>query len=122
MAKARQERIAKLTTNYPVPVTEELLQRITQRIVEQFQPEAVILFGSYAWGRPHQHSDVDLLVIMDSDEPQVKREVRVLQACRVPFLPLDIMVRTRKEIEERMRIGDFFIRRILKKGKVLYGH
>ncbi len=115
-------KITNSTTGYPVSVTEELLRQITRRIVEQFQPEAVILFGSYAWGRPHQHSDVDLLVIMDSDEPQVKREVRVLQACRVPFLPLDIMVRTRKEIEERTRIGDFFIRRILKKGKVLYGH
>lgn len=106
--------------DYPIAVTENLLQEITQKIVSRFDPEKVILFGSHAWGTPHQHSDVDLLVMMESDQPQVEREVQVLQACHVRFLPLDIMVRTPQEIAERLRIGDFFIRRILEKGRMLY--
>ena len=52
------------SSGYPVPVTEELLRQITQRIVEEFTPEKVILFGSHAWGKPHRDSDVDLLVMM----------------------------------------------------------
>src|SRR5438270_13742616 len=55
------------------PVTETLLTGITQRIVEKFQPYKVILFGSYAYGTPDLDSDVDLLVVMDSDEPMAQR-------------------------------------------------
>ena len=51
------------------PVTEALLAGITQRIVAAFQPDQIVLFGSYAYGAPDLESDVDLLVVMDSDEP-----------------------------------------------------
>jgi predicted nucleotidyltransferase len=51
-----------------VRVTKRLLHNMVQRIVARFQPEKIILFGSYAYGRPHADSDVDLLVIMESDE------------------------------------------------------
>ncbi len=88
--------------------------------MEQFHPEKVILFGSHAWGASNLHSDVDVLVIMESKEESVEREVRVSMACRPRFLPMDILVRTPEEIQERRRIGDFFIRRILEKGRVLY--
>ena len=60
------------------PVTEALLAGITQRIVEKFQPYKVVLFGSYAYGAPDLDSDVDLLVVMDSDEPTVASPVLVI--------------------------------------------
>lgn len=109
----------KSVTDYPIVVTEDLLEEITHKIVCRFDPEKVILFGYHAWGTPHPHSDVDLLVIMESDLPQIEREVQALQACHIRFLPLDIIVRTPQEIATRLRMGDFFIRRILEKGKVL---
>jgi predicted nucleotidyltransferase len=102
------------------PVTETLLAGITQRIVEKFQPYKVILFGSYAYGTPDLDSDVDLLVVMDSDEPMAQRIRRVTEVAKVRFLPMDIIVRTPAEMAERLAIGDFFLAEILEKGKLLY--
>ncbi len=101
-------------------VTKKLLRNITGRIVEAFRPYKVVLFGSYAYGKPNVNSDVDLLVIMDSDEPMAQRIRRVAEVADVPFLPMDVLVYTPAEIEGRLRIGDFFIAEILTKGKVLY--
>lgn len=101
-------------------VTDTLLSDMTRRIVEKFQPHKVVLFGSYAYGTPHLYSDVDLLVVMDSDETMAQRIRRVSEVAKVRFLPMDFIVRTPAEIEERLALGDFFIAEILEKGKVLY--
>jgi len=101
-------------------VTESLLTDITLRIVEEFHPHQLILFGSYAYGETDSDSDVDLLVVMDSNEPMVQRIIRVAKVAQVRFLPMDILVYTRDEISERLAKNDFFIIEILTKGKVLY--
>ena len=101
-------------------VTKSLLAGIAQRIAEKFRPQKVVLFGSFAKGAPDQDSDVDLLVVMDSKEPMSQRIRRVTEVAKVPFLPMDIIVRTPAEIDERLAKGDFFIADILNKGKVLY--
>jgi predicted nucleotidyltransferase len=101
-------------------VTEELLQGITQRIVEAFHPHKIILFGSYAYGTPHKDSDVDLFVIMDSDDTMHDRIVKVYPIAKVPFLPMDVIVRTPEEVETRVAMGDFFVIEILEKGRILY--
>ena len=103
-------------------VTEALLADITRRVVEKFQPHKVVLFGSYAYGVPHADSDVDLFVVMDSDELMSQRIRRVAEVAEVRFLPMDILVYTPAEIEKRLAMGDFFIAEILTKGKVLYQH
>ncbi len=103
-------------------VTKRLLNEIVRRIIERFQPEKIILFGSYAYGKPTLNSDVDLLVIMDSDLRPAQRSAAVYPVAAVnAFLPMDILVRTPAEIEQRLQMGDFFIAEILEKGKVLYG-
>ena len=101
-------------------VTKSLLSGIVQRIVEKFRAEKIVLFGSYAKGVPHRDSDVDLLVVMDSKEPMSQRIRRVTEVAKVRFLPMDIVVRTPAEIDERLAKGDFFIADILSTGKVLY--
>ena len=101
-------------------VTKTLLEDITRRIVEKFHPHKIILFGSYAYGKPDVNSDVDLLVVMDSDETITQRMRRVAEVAEVRFLPMDILVRTPAEIEDRLQKGDFFIAEILEKGKVLF--
>ena len=55
------------------PITEELIREIKDRIVSAVHPEKIIIFGSYAYGTPTKDSDLDLLVIMPSDEPMHKR-------------------------------------------------
>jgi predicted nucleotidyltransferase len=80
----------------------------------------VILFGSYAYGRPTPESDVDLLVIMDSTESAARRSSAVSLACRPKLLAMDVLVRTPQEVEDRLQRGDTFLRDILARGRVLY--
>lgn len=107
-------------TMYPVPVTEVLLEEITQRIVENFDPEKVILFGSQATGTSQTDSDVDLLVIMDATGSPVQRAVEVKRTCRPRFVSMDILVKTPEEVETRLRQGSFFLKHIMEQGTVLY--
>ena len=94
--------------------------KLAREIAKEFSPQKIILFGSYAYGTPDLDSDVDLLVVMDSDEPIAQRIRRVTEVAKVRFLPMDIIVRTPTEMAERLAMGDFFLAEILEKGKVLY--
>jgi predicted nucleotidyltransferase len=103
-------------------VTESLLADITQRIVEAFQPAWIVLFGSYAYGTPNLDSDLDLIVVMESDEPMARRMMRVAEVAQERFLPMDVLVYTPTEIEERLAKKDRFIEEVFAKGRVLYRH
>jgi predicted nucleotidyltransferase len=66
-------------------VTLNDIRRVVQQIVERFNPQKVILFGSYASGRPTKDSDVDLLVVMDTDEEPIHAAARIAAAIDHPF-------------------------------------
>jgi len=104
----------------PLPVTEALLKEVTDKIVRALKPEKIFLFGSYAYGNPGKDSDVDLLIIMESSERSAKRRIRVSRLFWDRPVPMDFVVKTPTEIAERISMGDFFIKKILTKGKVLY--
>lgn len=95
------------------------IQAFSQQIVEKFQPERIILFGSYAQGQPTEDSDVDLLVILPFQEMPVQKAISIRQQLRPPF-PLDLLARTPEQIQHRLEMGDFFIQDILQNGRVLY--
>lgn len=95
------------------------IQALSQKIAEQFQPERIILFGSYAYGQPNEDSDVDLLVILPFDELPVQKAISIRQQVKSPF-PLGLMARTPEQIQQRLEMGDFFIRDIMNNGQVLY--
>src|SRR6266540_5833607 len=107
-------------TGWPSPVAEELPAAV-QRIAQALQPQKIILFGSYAYGTPTPDSDVDLLVIMKTKAKEIDRYVVVSNLLYPRQFPVDILVKTPKEVEEASRKkGHFFMREILTKGKVLY--
>ncbi len=108
-----------MLNKYPI-LDKKLIRNISKKIVETFNPEKIILFGSCAQGTPLKDSDIDLLVIMDSKQRPAKRSIEVSKACRPKFVSIDVLVRTPKEIKKRLEIGDYFIKDILEKGKVLY--
>ncbi len=108
-----------ITVEYP-PVTDSLLSEIVRKIVEAFHPEKIILFGSRAWGSARQDSDVDMLVVMETDLRPARRSAEISLACRPRGLAMDILVKTPAEIDDRTKIGDPFLRRVLEQGKVLY--
>ncbi len=102
------------------PVAREQLQEVVQRIKRACDPQRILLFGSHAYGKPMPDSDVDLLVVMESNERAAARSAAIARALLdIPF-PMDILVRTPDEIHYRLEIGDYFIREILERGEVLY--
>jgi predicted nucleotidyltransferase len=105
---------------YPVPVTEALVREITDKIVEHFDPERVILFGSQSTGIARTDSDVDLLVIMDTNESSIQRAIEVKKVCRPRFVSMDVLVKTPEEVESTLERGNFFLDQILNQGRVLY--
>ena len=102
-----------------IPVGKSLRSAI-QKVVEELKPEKIILFGSYAYGTPSPHSDVDLLVIMKTKASLKDRSWAVSRLLLPRPFPVDILVKTPKEITKALESGDFFLKEIMTRGKVLY--
>ena len=96
------------------------IRSLAKIIADKFDPEEIILFGSHAYGKPHAWSDVDFLVVMDTPRGEVDAIMSVADS--LPDLPfrVDIVVRSRPILEKRKKLGDWFLREITRKGKVLY--
>lgn len=104
---------------YPSPdIPLSAIRRFARRIAERFQPDKIILFGSYAYGTPHNESDVDLLVIMPARNA-IDQALKIDLAFEPPFC-LDLIVRTPRQIERGFRDDNWFVREIVEKGTVLY--
>src|SRR5262249_25633744 len=100
--------------NVPIRV----IPRYARRIADEIHPAKIILFGSYAYGTPHEDSDVDLLVVMPARN-QHDQAVRILWRLAAPF-PVDLIVRTPKQMAWRLEEGESFTTTIVSRGKVLY--
>ena len=100
-------------------ITMRQIEDVSGRIAAEFEPERILLFGSYAWGAPSPDSDVDLLVILPFEGKAVAKSVEMRLKIKPPF-PVDLLVRTPEKIRERLALGDPYIRSILEKGKILY--
>lgn len=101
-------------------VDEAKIQRLVDKIVAEYQPEKVILFGSYAWGEPNEDSDVDLLVVKQTKKDRRQRQRELRRKLFPPQMAIDLIVYTPEEVSKRLDIGDFFVRDIVRKGRVMY--
>ena len=99
---------------------EAKIPEIREKIVKGINPEKIILFGSYAWGKPTKDSDVDLFIVKDSEERRIDRAREVRKVILGSGVAVDILVYTPKEVEKRVSMEDPFIMNILNKGKLLY--
>src|SRR5436309_8988160 len=88
-----------------------VIRRFARRVAERFHPDKIILFGSYAYGTPNEDSDVDILVVMPARN-ELDQSVRIVSACQHCF-PLDLIVRTPKNMQWRLEEGDSFLREIV---------
>ncbi len=98
------------------------IEQIVHRLIESYQPERIILFGSLVYGEPDEDSDIDLLVIKETTATPLERRVQVRQLVsdpkrRIPFSPL---VLTPDELAQRLAVKDPFYQEILHRGKVFY--
>lgn len=94
------------------------IRAFVKKIKEKFSPQKIILFGSYAYGIPKKGSDIDLLIIIESDI-HPRELAAIIRSEFKGLIPMDIVVRTPQQVEERLKLGDFFIRKIIKEGVLL---
>jgi predicted nucleotidyltransferase len=109
---------------YPVHRIADQLHPYLKVLAEKFHPEAVVLFGSYAYGSPTPDSDVDLLVVKEIADSAVAEATRIRRAWRplrhsFANLPIDVMVRTPDDLRSRLAAGADFHAEIVAKGLVL---
>src|SRR5580698_9200133 len=90
-----------------------VIRQFAREVAERFQPEKIILFGSYAYGAPHADSDVDILVVMPARN-EIDQAVRIDRMVD-PLFPLDLIVSTPKNIAWRLKEGDSFLCEIMTK-------
>jgi predicted nucleotidyltransferase len=95
-----------------------VIRRFARQVAEDFHPDKIILFGSYAYGQPHADSDVDILVVMPARN-QRDQAFKIHSTIQPPF-PLHLVVRTPKNLQWRLAEGESFLAEVLSKGKVLY--
>jgi predicted nucleotidyltransferase len=103
----------------PSPIPREDIQVVADHIAQMFNPQKIMLFGSYARGTVHPFSDVDLLVVLEHDAPGRDLELEVVLSVPHPF-PMDLLVRSPQEIVNRLRMGDTFFQEIMEQGVMLY--
>jgi predicted nucleotidyltransferase len=100
---------------------DSLLSEAVRRIVGHVRPERVYLYGSHAYGIPHENSDVDILIVVkDSPLPPHKRSIEIYRLLRGLFTPFEIKVDTRDEFEQRSKWVNSIERTVREKGRPLY--
>lgn len=110
----------KILSSHP---SREIILKMVEKIIREYQPKKVILFGSYAYGEITEDSDVDFLIIKNTDERPIDRWMAVKKLLRdtARALPVSPLVYTEKELKERIAVKDFFVEEIFEKGEILYG-
>ncbi|PSR17387.1 hypothetical protein C8255_12930 [filamentous cyanobacterium CCP3] len=102
-------------------LTQTTIQQISDRIVDSFHPEKIILFGSYARGEAHHHSDLDLLVIVNTLPPRGQRSAPILKMLAETYTePIDIVVRSAQTLKDWEQVPGSFAHQVLTEGIVLY--
>jgi predicted nucleotidyltransferase len=98
------------------------IRLLCDTIAQEFHPDKIVLFGSYAYGQPRPDSDVDLLVVMPFEGSPFRQASVILSHVvrTVGVLPMDLLVRTAEQVQERLHMGDSFMREIIERGRVMY--
>lgn len=104
-------------TNGAVPRAS--IQSYCDAIAREFRPQKIVLFGSYAYGKPRADSDVDLMVIMPFRGNDLSKAIQIRSRFDTPF-PLDLVVRKPEFIKARLRERDMFIELVMTRGQVVY--
>lgn len=101
-------------------ISEEAIRAVIEHIARNFDPDKIILFGSYADGDPKPWSDVDLLVVMDTPDGEMSLMLAIYQSMSPLPFGMDILVRSQETIDKRIAMRDWFLEEITTQGKVVY--
>lgn len=102
-------------------INKKTIEEVKQRLIKTYNPIAIYIFGSFAWGTPTQESDLDLLIVVDhSDEKSYKRPVPGYAALRGLCISKDIIVCTKEEFEKASSNTTTLSYKIKKQGELVY--
>ncbi len=96
------------------------INEIATKIATRFNPDKIILFGSYASGTQKEHSDLDLLIIQDTDLPPQQRGFDIRMSLIGTKIPFDILIYTKYEFEQEKDNRFSFLHSAIKNSKILY--
>ena len=111
-------------TTHPVfkPEVQATIDAAVGHLVAEFKPEQIWLFGSYAWGEPDEHSDLDFLVVVpESDVSPLKRAQRAHHCLGDLSMAKDVLVKTRAEFDRFRDVRPSLTYKIANEGRLLYG-
>jgi predicted nucleotidyltransferase len=100
----------------------QTIRNIVDKLKNEYKPDKIILFGSYAYGHPDRDSDIDMCIIKETKDRPIDRRVTVAKIVSDPkrLIPFEPLVLSPQEVKERLRAGDQFVQKILERGRVLY--
>ncbi len=102
-------------------ITKDVIEDVKNRLVKAYNPVAIYLFGSYAWGNPTEDSELDLVIVVDkSDEKSYKRPLAGYDALFGMNIAKDIIVYTKEEFETASKNKTTLGFKIKKDGKLIY--
>lgn len=96
------------------------IEDVAERLIRFYDPERIILFGSHAMGRAGEGSDVDLLIVKETEKRPVDRRIEVEKILSDRLLPLDIVVYTPQELRFLFSIGSPFVEEVMEEGRAIY--
>lgn len=96
------------------------IDEISRRIIENINPEKIILFGSYAKGNYNEDSDLDLIIVKESDLPKQKRGIEIRRLFYGLLIPMDLKVYTPEEFEDELKNKYSFLNSAIKESKTIY--
>jgi len=103
-----------------IAAAQKEIVRLAGMIIKKHKPERIYLFGSFAWGKPHQDSDLDFLVVKKSKKPSRKIAQEIDLSLVKRKLPVDIIVYSPDYLKKRLSMGDYFAQKIVDEGKLIY--
>ena len=96
------------------------IQNVVNKISNNFDPDKILIFGSFATGNANQNSDLDLIIIKNSDLPRHKRSIEIQKSLIGSMIPIDILVYTNQEFEEEKLQKNTFINLLNNSYKIVY--
>ncbi|TAK51968.1 MAG: nucleotidyltransferase domain-containing protein [Bacteroidetes bacterium] len=121
MNKKAAVNVASRKYNPREKISRRAINSVVQRIISHYDVEKIILFGSYAYGNPMEGSDVDILVVMNHNKTNNRKQMFEISRMLAPReFPMDIIVRTPNDIQTRIPQGDWFLKDIVEKGLILF--
>jgi len=103
-------------------IPEEILKEIVKKLKDGLNPDKIILFGSHAYGKPNDDSDIDLLIILpESNEPGYRRARKAYNCLWGLTVPTELVVATQQEIRRASKVPSSLLNQAIQKGKILYG-